>query len=674
MWESMQTAFLGLMNFQHLGFMLLGIVIGLGVGILPGLGGIAGMSLLMPFIYGMDPVSAIAMLIGMVAVIPTGDTFTSVLMGIPGSSASQATVLDGYPLAKKGQAARALSAAFSASLLGGVFGAVLLTGFVVVAKPIILMFSTAELFMLAVLGLSVVGILAGKSMIRGLAACGLGIVVGAIGAAPATGETRIDLGFDYLMDGVPLVIVGLGLFAIPELTDLMRRQKSIASTSTLGAGWLQGVKDTFKHWFLVLRSSTLGTFIGAIPGLGGGVVDWLAYGHAVQSSKDKSQYGKGEIKGVIAPESANNALQGGALMPTLLFGIPGSGSMAVFLAGMALLGLQPGPSMVTTNLDLTYTVAWTLAMASVIGAFICFMLAAPISRLTFIPFNLVAPAMIMLICFAAFQARRDISDLFLLFGIGLLGVFLRRFGWPRPAVLIGFVLSPQVENYLYQAVQFYGADFLQRPGVLIIGALSVITIAMSVRSRVSEDGAVISNESAPTQAAPSSSLALGGTTLRERWPQLLFAGFAMLIFIYAAYSSYALSFLGAVFPLSTALLMLLATTYLIWHISKGPVGHGTHYDQELAAKVSGEHDGSSVWPSLGWFALLFAATALIGYILALSLFVTAYLLMRTSLGWARSLIYTALCVGFMTTLGHYLTLNFPAGVLQHMVELPWPLK
>ncbi len=674
MLESMQTAFAGLMNLQHLGFMLLGIVVGLGVGILPGLGGIAGMSLLMPFIYGMDPVSAIAMLIGMVAVIPTGDTFTSVLMGIPGSSASQATVLDGYPLAKKGQAARALSAAFSASLLGGVFGAMLLTGFVMVAKPLILMFSTAELFMLAVLGLSVVGILAGTSMVRGLAACGLGVVIGAIGAAPATSESRIDMGFDYLMDGVPLVIVGLGLFAIPELAELMRRHTSIASGSALGAGWLQGVKDVFKHWFLVLRSATLGTFIGAIPGLGGGVVDWLAYGHAVQSSKDKSQYGKGEIKGVIAPESANNALQGGALMPTLLFGIPGSGSMAVFLAGMALLGLQPGPSMVTSDLHLTYTVAWTLAMASIIGAFICFLLASPISRLTFVPFNLVAPAMIMLICFAAFQTRRDIADLFLLFGVGILGVFLRRFGWPRPAVLIGFVLSPQVENYLYQSVQFYGAGFLARPGVLMIGALAIITIGLSVRSRVSEDGAVVSHQKVPSSAAPEPTPALGGATRRERLPQMLFAGFVMAVFVYAAFSSYGLSFLGAVFPLSTAILMLFVTAYVVWNIANGPVGHGTHYDQELAARLGGEHDGSSVWPSLAWFALLFGVTALIGFILALVLFITTYLMLRTSLGWIRSFIYTGLSVGFMVTLAHYLTLNFPAGLLQRMVELPWPLK
>lgn len=674
MLESMQTAFVGLMNFQHLSFMFLGIVIGLCVGILPGLGGIAGMSLLMPFIYGMDPISAIAMLIGMVAVIPTGDTFTSVLMGIPGSSASQATVLDGYPLAKNGQAARALSAAFTASLLGGVFGAVLLTGFVMVAKPIILMFSTAELFMFAVLGLSVVGILAGNSMIRGLAACGLGIVVGAIGAAPATSESRIDMGLDYLVDGIPLVIVGLGLFAIPELVDLMRRNTTIASNSTLGSGWLQGVKDTFKHWFLVLRSSTLGTIVGAIPGLGGGVVDWLAYGHVVQSSKDKSQFGKGEIKGVIAPESANNALQGGALMPTLLFGIPGSGSMAVFLAGMALLGLQPGPNMVTSDLDLTYTIAWTLAMASVIGAFICFLLASPISRLTFISFNLVAPAMIMLICFAAFQARRDITDLFLLFGVGILGVFLRRFGWPRPALLIGFVLSPQVENYLYQAVQFYGSGFLLRPGVLFIGALSVITIAMSVRSRVSEDGAVNMTDKSGAGAESFSRHALGGASFAERLPQLLFAGFVMLVFAYAAFSSSYLSFLGSVFPLSTALLMLFAVAYLVWNIATGPIGHSSHYDQELAAKVKNEHDGNSVWPSLLWFALLFGMTALIGFILALVLFITAYLVLRTSLGWIRSLIYTGLSVGFMVTLGHYLTLNFPAGLLQRMIELPWPLN
>ncbi len=667
----MQSAFLGLMNIHHLSYMMLGIVVGLLVGIMPGLGGIAGMSLLMPFVYGMDPVSAIALLIGMVAVIPTGDTFTSVLMGIPGSSASQATVLDGYPLAKKGQAARALSAAFTSSLLGGVFGAVVLTGFVFVAKPVILMFSTAELFMLAVLGLSVVGVLAGASIVRGVAACGLGIMFGAMGAAPATGESRFDLNLDYLQDGIPLAVMGLGLFAIPELADLIRRQSPIASGSVLGSGWLQGAKDTFRHWFLVLRCSTLGTIIGAIPGLGGGVVDWIAYGHVVQSTKDSSQFGKGDIRGVIAPESANNALQGGALMPTLLFGIPGSGSMAVFLGGMVLLGMQPGPSMVTTDLGLTYTIAWTLALASVIGAFICFLFASPISRLTFIPFNLVAPAMIMLICFAAFQARRDMADLLLLFGLGILGIFLRRFGWPRPAFLVGFVLSGQVEAYLYQAVQFNGWGFLTRPGVLIIGALAVASLLMAVRSRVSEDGAVdlgaASTEQAPAQVT-------GGNSIAERMPQIVFTVAMLVIFVYGVASSYSLSFLGAVFPTATAALMLFFTGIIFWKLWSGDPGHSTHYDQELAAKVKGEHDGKSVWPSVAWFALLFGLTTLVGFILSLTVFITGFLVSRTSLGWVRSLVYAAVCIGFMVTVGHFMTLDFPSGVLQRMVELPWPLK
>jgi TctA family transporter len=667
----MQSAFLGLMNLHHLGFMLLGVVVGLAVGIMPGLGGIAGMSLLMPFVYGMDPVAAIALLIGMVAVIPTGDTFTSVLMGIPGSSASQATVLDGYPLAKKGQAARALSAAFSASLMGGVFGAVMLTGFVVVARPLILLFSTAELFMFAILGLSVVGVLAGASIVRGVAACGLGIMFGAIGAAPATGESRFDLGIDYLQDGIPLAIIGLGLFAIPELADLIRRQSAIASGSTLGSGWLQGVKDTFRHWFLVLRCSALGTVIGAIPGLGGGVVDWIAYGHVVQSTKGETNFGKGDIRGVIAPESANNALQGGALMPTLLFGIPGSGSMAVFLGGMVLLGMQPGPSMVTTDLGLTYTIAWTLALASVIGAFICFLLAAPISRLTFVPFNLIAPAMIMLICFAAFQARRDMTDLLLLFGLGILGIFLRRFGWPRPAFLIGFVLSGQVEAYLYQAVQFNGWGFVTRPGVLIIGALAIASLLMAVRSRVSEDGSVAVGAQAAEQAAAAP---IGGNSRAERMPQIVFSVLLLIVFGYGVASSYPLSFLGAVFPLATSALMLIFTGIIVWKQLHAAPGHSTHYDQEVAAKIKGEHDGKSVWPSVMWFAFLFGLTTLAGFILSLAVFIITFLMARTSLGWPRSLLYAAVCIAFMSTVGHFMTLDFPAGLLQRMVELPWPLK
>lgn len=663
MLEALGTAFFNLMAVQHLAYMMLGISVGVVIGVLPGLGGIAGMSLLIPFIHGADPISAMAMLIGMVAVVPTGDTFTSVLVGVPGATGSQATVLDGFPLAKQGQAARALSAAFWSSAVGGVFGALILTFFVVVAKPVILLFGTAELFMLAVLGLSVVGVLAGPSIVRGIAACGLGMMFGAAGAAPATGEFRLDFGFTYLQDTLPLVVVGLGMFALPEISDLMRRKSPIANTDKLGSGWLQGVTDTFKHLGLVLRSSFIGTVVGAIPGLGGGVVDWLAYGQAVQTAKDKSQFGKGDIRGVLAAEASNNSLQGGALMPTLLFGIPGSGSMAIFLGGMALLGLQPGPTMVTSELHVTYTIAWTLAIASIIGALACFFLAAPISRLTLIPFNLVAPALIAVICFAAFQNRQSLADLLVLFLMGLLGVLLRRFGWPRSAFLIGFILSEQSENYLYQAVQFYGWDFIYRPGVIIIGVLALLSTLAALRGRVSEFGGAVTGE---TGAAP---------VRFERWPQLVFTAAILGLFAYAVYESRQLSFLGAVFPLGVAAAMVLCTIILFAQQMFGKDGHSSLYDAEQDGEHVGDPEVKGVWPQIAWFGLLFAMAGLLGFILAITIFIPVYLLARTELGLVRTIVYTVLCVGFMIGMGYMLTLDFPPGLLQaHVKDLPWPIR
>jgi putative tricarboxylic transport membrane protein len=667
MLDALATALADLIAVQHLAYMMLGITVGLVIGILPGLGGIAGMSLLIPFIYGMDTVSALAMLIGMVAVIPTGDTFTSVLMGIPGATGSQATILDGFPLAKQGQAARALSAAFFASLLGGLFGAFVLTAFVVIAKPVILAFGAAELFMLAVLGLSVVGVLAGENLARGLASCCLGLLVGAIGAAPATGEIRLDLGIEYLQDGVPLAILGLGVFAMPELCDLMRRNRPIARDTSLGTGWLQGVKDTFKHWGTVLSSSLLGTIIGAIPGLGGGVVDWIAYGNAVQAAKDKSRFGQGDIRGVIAPEASNNSLQGGALLPTILFGIPGSGSMAVFLGGMVLLGIQPGPSMVTTELNLTYTIAWTLALASVVGAGLCFLLAAPIARLTYIPFNVVAPAMITTICFAAFQARRTLADLLLLFALGMLGIYLRRFGWPRPAFLIGFVLADQTESYLYQSVQFYGLSFLTRPGVVIIGLLAALSIWTASKGRVSETGLV--------------GKVSGGSFQREarriepnRAPQIAFTALVLAAAGLALYDCLKLSFLGAVFPASVATMMLGFTGCLLSVQTFAPGAGSAIHDQEADGDDVAGAGIASVWTSIAWFASLFALAALIGFILAIGIFIPAYLLMRARFGSWETALYTASALALMIALGAMLTVDFPAGLLQRLVELPWPLR
>jgi putative tricarboxylic transport membrane protein len=267
----------GIFQPGQLSMLIAGVVLGLCVGILPGLGGIVGMTILLPVIYGMDPHEAFALLVGMVAVIPTSDTFPSVMMGIPGSSASQATIMDGYPLAKKGQAARALGAAFTASLIGGLFGAIVLALIIPVARPVVLAFGSPELFMLALLGISMVGVLSGDQPIKGVLAAGMGLMIGAMGDAPAVPEYRYTFGIDYLMDGIPLVIVGLGLFAFPEIVDLMIKGQAISETTTLGKGWLDGVKDALRHKFIILRCSLIGVIVGFLPGLGGSVVDWIAY-------------------------------------------------------------------------------------------------------------------------------------------------------------------------------------------------------------------------------------------------------------------------------------------------------------------------------------------------------------------------------------------------------------
>ena len=675
MTEALLTALANLATLDHLLHLALGVALGLAIGAFPGLGGIAGLAIMMPFLYGMDTVSALAMLVGMVAVIPTSDTFTSVLMGIPGSSASQATVLDGFPLSQQGHAARALSAAFTASLMGGIVGAVILTLFVQIARPLILTFGSAELFMLALLGLSMVGVLSGASLLKGLAACGLGLIVGSIGDAPATGEFRMTLGIDYLYDGLPLVIVGIGLFAFPEITELLRRNRAIASAKLLAGDWLEGIRDVFRHWFLCLRCAGLGTLIGAIPGLGGTVVDWIAYGHVVQTAKDKSRFGKGDIRGVLAPESANNAKEGGGLVPTLLFGIPGSGAMAVFLGGMVLLGIEAGPAMVSTDLDLTYTIIWSLALANVLGAGSCMLLARPIARLTTIPFNLLAPFMIVVVSFAAYQATRQFMDLVALLAVGVLGVLLRRFGWSRPAFLIGFVLAPQAEGYLNLAVQFYGWDMFARPGVLIILAVTLVSVALGARGHGARARVVAAGTDEPRTDEPRR-----GSPARSPGPQLVFLGGAIAVLIYAAWSSLRLSPLGRIFPLSVAIVTLVLCVALVVVLRVGAAGNSADVDLEQdATDVDLEDDAAAVpagrwggtWSCAGWFGVLVAATGLVGFLPGAFGFFVAFLRFKARQRWGPTLALAASAVAILAVIANLLLVELPGGLISLYIDQPW---
>jgi putative tricarboxylic transport membrane protein len=522
-----------------------------------------------------------------------------------------------------------------------------------VARPIILAFSSAELFMLTVLGLGMVGVLSGSSLTKGLLSCALGLLLGMVGAAPATGEWRLVSGVEYLVDGLPLVVVALGLFAIPEIIDLLRRHTAISQVATLGRGWLRGIRDTLREWGVVLRCSGIGCLIGAMPGLGGSVADWMAYGHTVQLAKDKSQFGRGDVRGVLAPESANNAVSGGALVPTLLFGIPGSGSTAIFLGGMVLLGIQPGIMLVETQLDLVYTIIWTLAIANVVGAGLCFAVSPFVARITTLPYAYVAPFMLMVIFFAAYQATSHWGDILGLLVIGVLGLYMRRFGWPRPPLIVGFVLAAGAENYLYQAIQFHGWAWVLRPGVLIIAAITAASMwagARYGRAEIDEGGA--------------------SARVRDIRPQLGFAIAVTALFAYAVLDLQRWSFLSKAFPLGVAVAALAAAVFVAAVIWRGSRASAVIFDTEAETAAGVAPLGRY----LLWIAALLAASGLAGFVIGLALFFAAFLHVEARAPIARNALLTASAVLFLAAMSHLFVLDFPRGLLQELVEMPWPLR
>lgn len=650
--DYMATAFVQIVTGPHMFYLTIGVLVGLMVGLLPGLGGISGMALVLPFIYGMDPASALAMMVGVAAVTTTSDTFPSVLMGIPGSSGSQATVVDGFPLAKKGEAARALGAAFTASLIGGVIGALVLTFAFVAARPILLAIGFAEQLMLIIFALTLVGMLTGASTLKGLAACGFGLLIGTVGAATATGQYRMTYDTLYLTDGIPLVIIALGLFAVPEIIDVLRKQGAISEKTTLGKGWMEGVRDVMRNKWLTFRCAALGAVIGAMPGLGGTVIDWLAYGHVVQTSRDKSQFGKGDIRGVIAPESANNAKEGGALIPTLLLGIPGSGTMALLLGGLVLIGVTPGRSMVTTNIDLSYVIIWSIALANVLGALICIAVARPIAKLTTIRYALIAPFMMVLIFFAAFQATRAWEDLLALAAIGLVGVFMKRFGWSRAALLIGFVLSERLEAAFYRSAQIYGFELFQRPLALFLIALTLVSIYFTWRNRVAV------GDDDPATAASG----------QARLPQILFALVLAAIVALFVLDVYDTRYLTRFFPLVVASItggmLLLVLTVMIAR----PVGP-VMYDSEAEA-VSRGVSVASILRYLGWLLALPLIAGVTGFLFAAPIFVAAFLRVEGRAPWWLVIAGMVGITTVLAILGQALSLRYPMGLLQNLGFLP----
>jgi TctA family transporter len=451
--------------------LVIGVVIGLAIGVLPGLNGIVGMAMLIPFTYGMDPHTAMALLLGMAAVITSSDFISAVLFGVPGHVGAAATVIDGHAMARNGEAGRAFGAGFAASLAGGLCGAVVLALSIPILRPVLLSIGSPELLAFTLFGLSMVATLSGRAPLKGLTAAGLGLMVSMIGSRSESGTLRWTFDTLYLYDGVPLVPATLGLFAMPELCELAVSRKKIAgdhaSNINLSSQW-EGVRDVGRHWWLVLRCGILGTALGAIPGIGSAVIDWIAYGYAQRTEKNPETFGTGDVRGVIASESSNNAKEGGHLVPTIAFGVPAGASMAILLGAFLMHGLTPGPEMLTKNLEVTYTIVWSLTLAHVIGALICLSGSKWLARISTVRPEILLPIVLSLVFVAAYEGTHDWGDLFTLMIFGGVGWMMKRLGWPRPPMVLGLVIGGIFERYLYISTSLYGAAWMLRPVVMVV--------------------------------------------------------------------------------------------------------------------------------------------------------------------------------------------------------------
>ncbi|MFD7443652.1 tripartite tricarboxylate transporter permease [Streptomyces sp. NPDC059909] len=467
---------------ESLVMLLLGVAIGFVVGILPGLGGAVTLALLIPITFGMDPVPAFSLLLGMYVVCAIAGDFTSVLFGIPGEASAAAMVLDGFPLNKKGQAGRALGAALASSVIGAVFGVAVLTALIPVISPLVLSIGPPELFAIGLLGLAFVASLSGKNMFKGSIMAALGVVLSLVGLDPNTGMPRYTFGSLELWEGIGIVPVVVGLLGGAELLQIMLDKDN--RTRHLGRPEVGGIRtglfETARHWFLVLRASAIGVAVGTVPGLGGSMAQFIAYGHAKQTSKNPEHFGKGAIEGVIAAGATSTAKDGGALVPTIAFGVPGSVSMAVMLGAFVILGLDPGPAMLTSDLDVTLSMVWIVVLATFAAAALGYVLLRPLTHLTRVKGRVLVPGLILLLTLGAYSESNSFADVLVMLVFLAVGVLAVRWKWPAVPLLLGLVLGGILERYFILSHSLYDWEWLGRPSVIAIIAVAVVLVASQI--------------------------------------------------------------------------------------------------------------------------------------------------------------------------------------------------
>ncbi|OLN21526.1 tricarboxylic transporter [Domibacillus antri] len=459
-------------------FLVAGVLYGLIIGILPGLGGSIAMALLIPLTFSLTPEQAIVLLISAYGSSNFGGSLTSILINTPGDASNAATAFDGFPLAKKGKAGMAIAAAMVASALGGLIGLLVLDLMIPVARKLILAFSYPEFFMLAIFGLTIIAVVTTGSLFKGIISGLIGLMFAYIGTDPIMGSDRFTFGMDYLWDGIPLLAVIIGMFGITEAFSLFSQNKAIAHDVQVNKGgtW-QGIKSVFQNFWLFLRSCFIGIYLGMIPGVGGTVASFMAYGTAVQMAKDKEKFGKGAIEGVIAVEAANDSKEGGNLLPTLAFGIPGGASMAVLIGGLMIHGLTPGPDMLTNNLDITYFLIAAAIVGKFVAMFFGLLLGPKLVFVTKIRGSIMAPAIITVSLVGAYGTDGKFGDIMVALLFGLIGYYMMKYGYSRIALIIALVLGKLMESSYHQTMATFGPEgFVTRPIALTLVVLTIASL------------------------------------------------------------------------------------------------------------------------------------------------------------------------------------------------------
>ncbi len=472
-------------SIQNLLLVLAGTVAGMIVGALPGLTATMAVALLVPFTYAMDAVSGLVLLGAIYMGCIYGGAFSAILINTPGTPSSIGTTFDGYPMARQGRGEEAIVAATVGSAFGGIFGVIALIFLSPPLADIALKFGPAEYFWMGVFGLTIISSLAAGSFLKGIAGAAFGVLVSTIGIAPIGGDVRFTFGSPAMQGGVDLIVILIGMFCIPEVLTIVSRgtggHTAVEYRRTKGVLW-ETVKKVLAQRANLIRSSVIGTFIGILPGAGGNIANLVSYNEARRASKTPEKFGTGHMEGVVATETANNAVVGGGIIPLVTLGIPGAPPDAIIYGVLLLQGLHPGPELFAERADITYTFMLALGVSALfmvpIGIYGGRLLTRFVSTL---PSKYLVPGIGILTIVGSYAIRNNFTDVILMLVFGVAGYALRSLGFQAPPIVLGLILGPIMETGLVQAYltgQGYSWPWL----ALFVNPISWVLIAMSVLS------------------------------------------------------------------------------------------------------------------------------------------------------------------------------------------------